>query len=135
MTHVVTRMILAIVFYGVPVLSAFVAHRRGRSVIKWLVVTIPTNVIGLGVLLALPRLVPLSCPRCAEPRGADARVCAHCGSVLPEPEMAARLMSSGEQFDCLCPSCSMPYRPSDYDLNAEHIYCSSCRAELPRALS
>ncbi len=31
-----------------------------------------------------------------------------------------------------CPECGRPYRVSDYRPDAEHIYCSYCKAELPR---
>jgi hypothetical protein len=31
-----------------------------------------------------------------------------------------------------CPSCGATYRSDDYRADAEHIYCSRCRAELPR---
>ena len=31
-----------------------------------------------------------------------------------------------------CPKCGHPYRLSDYDENAAHIYCSICKTELKR---
>jgi hypothetical protein len=32
-----------------------------------------------------------------------------------------------------CPNCGDLYDPADYREDAEHIYCSSCKAEVPRA--
>lgn len=32
-----------------------------------------------------------------------------------------------------CPSCGTSYRPSDYRSDLERIYCSGCKAELPRS--
>ncbi len=34
-----------------------------------------------------------------------------------------------------CPSCSVVYDPADYRDDLPHIFCSSCKAELPRAPS
>jgi len=31
-----------------------------------------------------------------------------------------------------CPQCSAPYNPTDYQVDAQAIYCSECKAELPR---
>jgi hypothetical protein len=30
-----------------------------------------------------------------------------------------------------CPNCSLPYFESDYRSDVEHIFCSSCKIELP----
>ncbi len=38
----------------------------------------------------------------------------------------------GESDGHFCPECETPYRPEDYDPQALRIYCSTCRAELPR---
>lgn len=32
-----------------------------------------------------------------------------------------------------CPSCGTSYRPSDYRSDLERIFCSGCKAELPRS--
>lgn len=34
-----------------------------------------------------------------------------------------------------CPECSAPYDPADYRMDMQTIYCSVCRAELPRGHS
>ena len=31
-----------------------------------------------------------------------------------------------------CPECATPYDPSDYRTDVAEIYCSACRAQLPR---
>ena len=31
-----------------------------------------------------------------------------------------------------CPNCGDPYDPADYREDADHIYCSTCKAEVPR---
>ena len=31
-----------------------------------------------------------------------------------------------------CPACGQSYRLGDYNLTTEHIYCTICKAELPK---
>lgn len=45
------------------------------------------------------------------------------------PEDSSRLP---EEIIHRCSSCSAPYDPDDYSELATHIYCASCKAELPR---
>jgi hypothetical protein len=110
--------------------AAWLAERNGRSVFGWVVLILFTHLIGLAVLAVLPRL-RLTCPQCAHEYRRGATVCAACGVALPSEDAADRL-TFGERYDQQCPNCDAPYREDDYQPDAEHIYCSTCRQEVPR---
>jgi predicted amidophosphoribosyltransferase len=110
--------------------GAWLANRRGRSAVGWFLIVLFLHVIGLGILLALPRL-RLTCPLCTGPYTRGATVCESCGAPLP-PEGVVDRLTPGQRYDSRCPACETPYREDDYQPDAEHIFCSACREELPR---
>jgi hypothetical protein len=110
--------------------AAWIASRRGRSSGGWFLIVLFTHLIGLLILLALPRLT-FSCPSCATPYRRGVRSCASCSAALPEADVA-ELLTPGLVYELKCRQCAWPYRLEDYSPEAQHIFCSSCHAELPR---
>ena len=134
MDGIVLAAIIVLGLIGVPIFGAVVAKRRGRSPVGWFLLILVTHVIGLGILIGLPRL-NLTCPFCAEPHSSGAASCSRCFARLPDRLSSAMLVEPGETYDEQCADCATPYRSSDYRADAEHIYCSWCRKEIPRRLA
>jgi double zinc ribbon protein len=122
--------VLLLILFGMAGLGAWLAKSRGRSPVGWFLLVLFLHLIGLAILVALPRL-RLTCPLCTHPYTRGATVCESCGAPLP-PESVADRLTPGERYDSRCPNCETPYREDDYQPDAEHIYCSTCREELPR---
>jgi hypothetical protein len=121
---------LLVILFAMAACSAWLAKKRGRSPVGWFFLALVLHLIGLLILLALPRL-RLTCPLCLHPYRRGATVCQSCGAALPAEAVVDRLIP-GEKYDRQCPQCETPYREEDYRADAEHIYCSACRGELPR---
>ncbi len=51
---------------------------------------------------------------------------------LPSATVAANAKAHTKPSGPQCPSCGTPYRLEDYDKKAPKIYCSTCKAELPK---
>ena len=122
--------VLLLILVAMAVFGAWLAHRRGRSAVGWFFIVLVVHLVALGVLVALPRL-RLTCPQCTHPYRRGATVCESCGAALPAEGVVDRLIP-GERYDRQCPHCEAPYREEDYRADAEHIYCSACRGELPQ---
>ena len=114
-------------------LGAWLASDRGRSAVGWFFLSLVFGVIGLGILAGLPRL-RFSCPLCTHPYDRGAKSCASCGASLPAEALASRL-TPGLRYDLECPGCGTPYREEDYQPDADQIFCSFCRTEVPRRAS
>lgn len=93
------------------------------------------------------------CSKCGFENTTDFLECVSCGHIpedVPEhnggdavepiltcdTDPASRTAGDGgaspESDPLLCPACETPYRLEDYNPQALRIYCSSCKAELPR---
>ena len=121
--------IFVAIFLAMPCVGAWVARSRGRSAAGWFCLVLVFSFVGLLTLLALPRL-RLTCPQCLSFYRRGATACASCGANLPEPVIADRL-TPGVRYDRQCPHCTTPYREEDYRPDAEQIFCSWCKGELP----
>ncbi len=53
-------------------------------------------------------------------------------AALAELRTGAAGPRDAEPEPLVCPECNEPYRLEDYDPQALRIFCSTCRAELPR---
>lgn len=60
------------------------------------------------------------------------RLCSRGGLPRAEPFDAAKVVEQNAPVVHRCASCGAPYDPADYSEEAAHIYCGSCKAELPR---
>lgn len=124
------RTVLVLILFAMAACGAWLARKRGRSPVGWFFLVLVLHVIGLLILLALPRL-RLTCPLCIHPYRRGATACESCGATLPAEGTADRL-TPGERYDRQCPRCDTPYREEDYRADAEHIFCTACKGELPR---
>src|SRR5689334_16161702 len=119
------RVVLLLILFGMAALGAWLARRKGRSAVGWFLLVLFLHLIGLLILIALPRL-RLTCPRCTYPYTRGTAVCGSCGATLP-PEGSVDRLTPGVRYESTCPQCETPYREEDYQPDAEHIYCSACR--------
>jgi hypothetical protein len=108
----------------------YLANRRNRTPI-WFVAGVLGGPIAAAVLAFLPRLEQ-HCPRCKSTFDADDGHCRQCGAKLPTPNELARMGGDIGRHDQQCPSCQRPYSLSDYRPDALEIFCSWCKASLPR---
>jgi hypothetical protein len=122
--------LLLLIVFAMAVFGAWLADRRGRSAVGWFVLVLFLHLIALAILVVLPRL-RLTCPFCLHSYNRGAAVCESCGATLP-PEDTVDRLTPGVRYESQCPHCETPYREEDYRPDAEHIFCSACRGELPR---
>ena len=81
---------LLVIWVGISVVVTFVAWRKGRNVIHWLIYALLLCPIA-AVHVAFARSTPgrldgdrLKCPYCAAQIRIETRTCRHCNQSLPE---------------------------------------------------
>lgn len=126
--------ILGILLMLIPLIIAFssipIARKKGRSAGAWFLINILFSLPGILVLLVLPSLKH-NCPNCECDYAIGDENCSECGAKLPDQFTAEYLVSNGKIYDLECPNCGTPYRREDYREDAEQIFCSKCKGELP----
>jgi predicted amidophosphoribosyltransferase len=110
--------------------TLLLARRRHRSPM-WFVAGLMGGFFAAALVAMLPDLEQ-HCPRCKSRFKVGAAHCEQCGTKLPTPNELARMGGDIGRHDRQCPSCQRPYSLSDYRPDALEIFCSWCKAPLPR---
>ncbi len=115
-------------FWGWACMS--LASSRGRTP-AWFMAGFVGGPIATAVIALLP-VLEQHCPRCKSSFDVGAAQCRRCGVKLPTPNELRRMGGDIGRHDQQCPSCERPYSLSDYRPDALEIFCSYCKAPLPR---
>ena len=114
------------------VLAVKTARRKHRSGLVWFFICLFFSVLGFLILLVLPPM-KYSCPVCGAEYKEGQQSCSKCNSALPDKYATESLALNKRNttYALKCSNCEMPYRIEDYDKNANRIFCSRCKSELP----